>query len=63
VEDVHTFGEYLHLRDSSVEGPLQRLPIKMAAAGVPLTHLLPVAPSLEDVFIQLLEMEEQTNGS
>jgi hypothetical protein len=39
------------------------LPERLAAAGVPLTHLKPVAPSLEDVFIQLLEMEEQTNGS
>ena len=62
VEDVHTFGEYLHLRVRSAEGPLERLPIRMAAAGVPLAHLKPVLPSLEDVFIQLLEMEEQTNG-
>jgi ABC-2 type transport system ATP-binding protein len=63
VEDVHTFGEYLHLRVRAPEGPLARLPERLAAAGVPLTHLKPVAPSLEDVFIQLLEMEEQTNGS
>lgn len=63
VEDVHTFGEYLHLRVRSAEGPLERLPKRMAAAGVPLSHLKPVAPSLEDVFIQLLEMEEQTNGN
>ena len=63
VEDVHTFGEYLHLRVRAPEGPLARLPEHLAAAGIPLTHLKPVAPSLEDVFIQLLEMEEQTNGS
>jgi ABC-2 type transport system ATP-binding protein len=63
VEDVHTFGEYLHLRVRSAEGPMERLPKRMAAAGIPLTHLKPVAPSLEDVFIQLLEMEERTNGS
>jgi ABC-2 type transport system ATP-binding protein len=61
VEDVHTFGEYLHLRVRSAVGPLERLPKRMAAADIPLTHLKPVAPSLEDVFIQLLEMEEQTN--
>jgi ABC-2 type transport system ATP-binding protein len=63
VEDVHTFGEYLHLRVRSADGPMERLPKRMAAAGISLTHLKPVAPSLEDVFIQLLEMEERTNGS
>jgi hypothetical protein len=42
---------------------MERLPKRMAATGIPLTHLIPVAPSLEDVFIQLLEMEERTNGS
>jgi ABC-2 type transport system ATP-binding protein len=63
VEDVHTFGEYLHLRVRAPEGPLARLPERLAAAGVHLTHLIPVAPSLEDVFIQLLEMEEKTNGN
>jgi ABC-2 type transport system ATP-binding protein len=62
VEDVHTFGKYLHLRVRAAEGPLSRLPVSMAAAGVPLTHLIPVSPSLEDVFIQLLEMEEKENG-
>ncbi|HTX92785.1 MAG TPA: ABC transporter ATP-binding protein [Anaerolineales bacterium] len=58
VEDVHTFGEYLHLRVRSAKGPLKRLPKRMEEAGVPLTHLIPVAPSLEDVFIQLLEEEQ-----
>jgi drug efflux transport system ATP-binding protein len=62
VEDVHTFGEYLHLRVRTPEGPLARLPKRLAQAGVNLTHLIPVSPSLEDVFIQLLETEEQING-
>jgi len=62
VEDVHTFGEYLHLRVRSAKGPLARLPKRMEQAGISLIHLKTVAPSLEDVFIQLLEMEEKNNG-
>ena len=55
VEDVHSFGGYLHLRVSSAEGPEARLPAQVEAAGVSMTHLIPVTPTLEDVFIQLLE--------
>lgn len=62
VEDVHTFGEHLHLRIRSAEGPLERIPKRLAEAGITMTHLIPVAPTLEDVFIQLLEMEGETNG-
>ena len=61
VEDVHTFGEYLHLRVRSASGPLERLPKRMQEAGIPLNHLKPVTPSLEDVFIQLLGMEDHSN--
>ncbi len=62
VEDVHTFGEYLHLRVSSAAGPLKRMPAKLKAAGVTLHHLVPVQPTLEDVFIHLLETEGVEHG-
>jgi ABC-type multidrug transport system ATPase subunit len=57
VEDVHTFGEYLHLRVGSAAGPLKRIPAKLQAAGIQLNHLYPVPATLEDVFIHLLETE------
>jgi ABC-2 type transport system ATP-binding protein len=57
VEDVHTFGEYLHLRVGSAAGPLKRIPAKLKQAGLHLDHLHPVQPTLEDVFIHLLETE------
>lgn len=63
VEDVHTFGEYLHLRVRSAEGPLKRIPAQLKKAGIRMIHLISVTPTLEDVFIQLLEMEEPANGS
>ncbi len=62
VEDVHSFGGYLHLRVRSPEGPKKRLPGRLKKAGVSVAHLVPVAPTLEDVFIQLLESEEVANG-
>ena len=58
VEDVHTFGNHLHLRVRSAAGPLERLPARFQSAGITLTHLVPVAPTLEDVFIYLIETEE-----
>ena len=61
VEDVHTFGEYLHLRVRNADGPMQRIPTSLKAADISLSHLYPVAPTLEDVFIHLLETEEVTN--
>ena len=62
VEDVHTFGEHLHLRIRSAEGPMKRIPARLAAAGIKMIHLIPVAPTLEDVFIKLLETEGELNG-
>jgi ABC-2 type transport system ATP-binding protein len=62
VEDVHSFGGYLHLRVSSAEGPMKRIPKNLVSAGISMTHLIPVAPTLEDVFIQLLETEGEGNG-
>jgi len=55
VEDVHAFGDRLHLRVRELAGPLARLPAAIVAAGLKLTHVRPVAPTLEDVFMELLE--------
>ncbi len=62
VEDVHSFGGYLHLRVRAPEPVMQRLPGQLKDAGVTVDHLHPVNPTLEDVFIQLLESEGETNG-
>lgn len=57
VENVHTFGNHLHLRVSSAEGPMQRIPARLEAASVSMTHLALVPATLEDVFIHLIETE------
>jgi ABC-2 type transport system ATP-binding protein len=61
VEDVHSFGGYLHLRVRAAAEVVQRLPGELGAAGVKMTHLQPVPPTLEDVFIELLETEGESD--
>src|SRR5512141_2299918 len=62
VEDVQAFGDRLHLRVRAAAGPQARLPAALAAANISLIHLQPVTPSLEDVFMQLLENDRHDNG-
>jgi ABC-2 type transport system ATP-binding protein len=62
VEDVHSVGGYLHLRVHATEDVMARLPQDLKEAGVRMTHLHPVQPTLEDVFIQLLETEGEASG-
>src|SRR5579859_1792801 len=58
VEDVNAFGDRLHLRVRDAAGPMSRLPGKLAEANISLIHLKLVTPSLEDVFMQLLETSQ-----
>jgi ABC-2 type transport system ATP-binding protein len=57
VEDVRTFGDRLHLRMRPGVSELPKLPDTLAAAGIQVTLLRPVIPTLEDVFIGLLEKQ------
>jgi hypothetical protein len=55
---VQSFGDRLHLRVSQRAGPLERLPKAIGEGGLTFHELKPVEPSLEDVFIYLLETAE-----
>ncbi len=57
VEDVIAFGDRFHLRarTGTTEALLARLPPAVAAAGAKVERLRPTTPSLEDVFISLLQ--------
>jgi ABC-2 type transport system ATP-binding protein len=57
VEDVHTFGNHLHLRVSSAKGPMERIPVRLRSANIPMDHIIHVPATLEDVFIHLIETE------
>jgi len=57
VEDALAFGDRLHLRVRSAEGPLSRLPGALKAADVNVTRLRSIPPTLEDAFISLVQGE------
>jgi ABC-2 type transport system ATP-binding protein len=59
VEDVQVFGDRLHLRvRPGTAGVVQeRLPGVLAAAGGAGVELRPIAPTLEDAFIELIERQ------
>jgi ABC-2 type transport system ATP-binding protein len=57
VEDVHTFGNHLHLRVSSAKGPMERIPVRLRSANIPMDHIIHVPATLEDVFIHLIDTE------
>ncbi|MEP7357203.1 MAG: ABC transporter ATP-binding protein [Anaerolineales bacterium] len=60
VEDVIAFGDRFHLRVRGQAGPLARLPAALAQAGITVERLRPAPPSLEDVFISLLQSDPQS---
>jgi ABC-2 type transport system ATP-binding protein len=55
VEDVHAFGDRLHLRvrEGQAEAVVKRLGASLPAAGIALIEVRAVPPVLEDVFIAL----------
>ncbi len=60
VEDVQVFGDRLHLRVKTdrAESIIGRLPDALKAQGVSVQRIRSIAPTLEDVFIELVEKTE-----
>ena len=57
VEDVQIFGDRLHLRvkPDSAERVIEQLPPRLRANGMQVSRIRPIVPTLEDVFIELVE--------
>jgi ABC-2 type transport system ATP-binding protein len=56
---VAVFGSGLHVAVDDGEKVMARIRAQMSAQGVALSRLEPIAPSLEDVFVALIEAEER----
>ncbi|HLC33799.1 MAG TPA: ABC transporter ATP-binding protein [Anaerolineales bacterium] len=56
VQDVHTFGDRLHLRVAAgtAQAAIERLERAIPAAGATFEQLRPIPPQLEDAFIDIL---------
>jgi ABC-2 type transport system ATP-binding protein len=54
VRDCSVFGDALHVLVGSAERSLQELPAYLAAKGLRTGRMVRIAPSLEDVFVQLI---------
>jgi ABC-2 type transport system ATP-binding protein len=61
VEDVQIFGDRLHLRvkAGTADRVMDELPARLQATGLRVSRIRSIMPTLEDVFIELVEQAEQ----
>ncbi len=59
VVDVAVFGGGLHVTVDDPEAATERIRAKLAAAGIEIRRLETILPSLEDVFVSMIEGEER----
>jgi ABC-2 type transport system ATP-binding protein len=59
VVDVAVFGGGLHVTVDDAEATTELIRVKLAAAGIEVRRLEKILPSLEDVFVSMIEGEER----
>jgi ABC-2 type transport system ATP-binding protein len=57
--DVAVFGGGLHVKVESDEKAMPQIVAALDAQGIGITSLKPITPSMEDVFVSLIEQEEK----
>ena len=57
--DVAVFGGGLHLKVDHADRAITWIREKLAGAGIEISVLEPITPSMEDVFVSLIEQEEK----
>ena len=61
VSDVAVFGGGLHVRVDDETAAIPRIREALQSRGVEFSRLEPIQPSLEDVFVSLIETEEKAS--
>ena len=56
--DIAVFGGGLHVKVDKAEVAMKDIRAWLDAAGIKVTTLEPITPSMEDVFVSLIEVEE-----
>jgi ABC-2 type transport system ATP-binding protein len=56
--DIAVFGGGLHVKVENAEIAMKDIRALLDAAGIKITTLEPITPSMEDVFVSLIEVEE-----
>jgi ABC-2 type transport system ATP-binding protein len=59
VRDVAVFGGGLHVTVDDVDGTSARVRERLRARGIEVRKLVRIEPSMEDVFVALIESEER----
>jgi ABC-2 type transport system ATP-binding protein len=59
IGDVAVFGSGLHVAVDEQESGMEIIRARLAAEGIEIRHLEKILPSLEDVFVALIEAEEK----
>jgi len=56
--DVAVFGGGLHVKVDNDEAAIPRIRATLEQAGIEIRSLEPITPSMEDVFVSLIEQQE-----
>jgi len=59
VLDVAVFGAGLHVKSSQPTGMMEAISAALTQRGIEIRALEPIEPSMEDVFVGLIEREER----
>ncbi len=59
VSDVAVFGGGLHVTVADAAGGMSTIRAALEQAGIAITLLEPIEPSMEDVFVAMIEQEER----
>jgi ABC-2 type transport system ATP-binding protein len=57
--DVAVFGGGLHIKVDNADNAIAWIREKLASVGIEISALEPITPSMEDVFVSLIEQEEK----